>query len=39
MADIDELFSCFDENADDQQQSVPIVLDTDIKEEKCEDDS
>lgn len=34
MADVDELFSCFDEEAEDQQFIVPVVMDVDLKTEE-----
>ncbi len=31
MGDIDELFSCFDEEAEEKQPTVPVVMETDEK--------
>lgn len=30
MADVDELFNCFEEENEEQQQSVPIVMEVDV---------
>lgn len=29
MADVDELFSCFDDEAEDKQPTVPVVMEVD----------
>lgn len=34
MGDVDELFSCFDDEGEEDQQIVPVVMET---EEKSED--
>lgn len=33
MADVDELFDCFDDENEDKQPTVPIVLDVDVNAE------
>jgi hypothetical protein len=37
MAEIDELFSCFDEENEEQQPTVPVVMDVDDKIEDQEE--
>lgn len=31
MADVDELFSCFDDDAEEKQPTVPVVMEVDEK--------
>lgn len=39
MAEVDELFNCFDEEEDEKQPTVPIVVDVDENgAEKAEDE-
>lgn len=33
MADVDELFSCFDDEGEDKQPTVPVVMEVDEKED------
>lgn len=39
MGDVDELFSCFNDEGEDQQTIVPVVMETDAKDEQTEENS
>lgn len=39
MSDVDELFSCFDDETEEKQPTVPVVMEVDEKSQEIEEKS